>query len=190
MFYFAFILLSIFFVLFLFASPRFSPIPYFPTSEKDLSLVVGALSLKNNQVVYDLGAGGGIVIFEAANVAKKRKLNTQFVAVEINPVLVLILHLKRLLHSNKRNINIVWGDMFKIKFKIQKSKVKITSKKSKTITVYVYVSPWMLENMYKKLKNEFHKFRFVSYFYPLPKGVARPIKTYNGKNKIFIYDIA
>jgi len=65
-------------IIFLFSSPQLSLIPYFPSNKKDLPLIIKALNLKNNQVVFDLGAGDGIVIFEAAKLAFEKKLNTKF----------------------------------------------------------------------------------------------------------------
>ena len=52
--------------------------------------------------MIDLGAGDGIVIFKAASQAFQKRLNTKFIAVEINPVLILILYLRRLFHPNKK----------------------------------------------------------------------------------------
>lgn len=60
------------FVILLFSSPRLSPIPYFPSNNKDMDLIVKALGLKNNQTVIDLGAGDGVVILEAAKKASKK----------------------------------------------------------------------------------------------------------------------
>ena len=101
------IFVTIFIVIFLFSSPKLSPIPYFPSQPVDLPLIVKALGLKNNQTVIDLGAGDGIVIFEAAKSSYLKKFNTKFIAVEINPVLILVLHLQRFFHPNKKNIQII-----------------------------------------------------------------------------------
>ncbi|PIP63272.1 hypothetical protein COW97_03440, partial [Candidatus Roizmanbacteria bacterium CG22_combo_CG10-13_8_21_14_all_34_12] len=108
------ILLLIISVILIFSSKTLSPIPYFPSQPIDMPLIVKALNLKNNQTVIDLGAGDGIVIFKAAQQSYKQKLNTKFVAVEINLILILIIHLRRLFHPNKKNIKIVYGDIFKM----------------------------------------------------------------------------
>ena len=108
--------LTITVVLFIFSSKTLSPIPYFPSQPVDIPLIIKALNLKNNQTVFDLGAGDGIVIFKAAQQSYEQKLNTQFVAVEINPVLIIILHFRRLFHKNKKNIKIIRDDMFKMNF--------------------------------------------------------------------------
>ena len=170
-----FVLLAIvFLVILLFSSKKLSPIPYFPTQRVDLGKIVKALNLKNNQTVLDLGAGDGIVIFMAADWAIKHKLNTKFIAVEINPVLVLILYLRRLFHPNKNNMKIILGDMFKLDIKIS--------------TVYLYISPWFLERVVKNLKLKKGHFRVVSYMYPI-KSLKNREKEIRGKNSIFVYDL-
>jgi hypothetical protein len=71
-----------------FLSRRLSPIPYFPTNKKDLSLIVATLlsnslldkNKSSNQIqdtsniIIDLGAGTGTVIFPAALEAYKREV--------------------------------------------------------------------------------------------------------------------
>jgi 16S rRNA A1518/A1519 N6-dimethyltransferase RsmA/KsgA/DIM1 with predicted DNA glycosylase/AP lyase activity len=78
-------------------------------------------------------------MFEASKQALKRKLNTQFIALEINPILVCILHIRRLFEPNKKNIQIIWGDMFKINFK------QFSTFDFSLTTIYLYISPWLIE---------------------------------------------
>jgi 16S rRNA A1518/A1519 N6-dimethyltransferase RsmA/KsgA/DIM1 with predicted DNA glycosylase/AP lyase activity len=172
------ILFSLLIIILFFSSPKLSPIPYFPSNKKDIPLIIKALNLKNNQVVFDLGAGDGIVIFEAAKKAFQKKLNTKFFAVEINPVLILIMWLKWLFHPNKKNIKIVCDNIFKIDFK--RYKLQVTS-----YTFYLYISPWYLEKVIKNLKLTIKNFSLVSYFYPVPKMKEK--KVFEGKNKVFVY---
>jgi len=177
---FFFIIFFILGVILTFSSPRFSPIPYFPSNKKDFPLIIKALDLKNNQVVFDLGAGDGIVIFEAAKFAFEKKLNTQFFAIEINPILIFIMWIRWLFHPNKRNIKIVYNDIFKINPKRYKLHVV-------NYTFYLYISPWYLERIIKNLKSKIKNFLLVSYFYPIQK--IKPKKIIQGKNKIFVYSI-
>lgn len=164
----------------LFASKRFSPIPYFPTNRKDIALIIKSLDLKNNQIICDLGAGDGIVIFEAAKKAHKKKVNTRFIAVEINPVMILILNLRRFLHPNKKNIRIVWGDLFKMNFQSLTFDFSL-------LTFYLYISPWFLEKVCKKILDEFPYARIVSYMYPIT-SLQKNEKIIQGKNNIYIYN--
>src|SRR5687767_4357361 len=138
-----FIVLILLIIIALFAFPSLSPIPYFPSNKKDFNKIIAALNLKNKQKIIDLGAGDGVVIFEAAQEAYEKKLDTQFVAVEINPVLLLIMHVRRFFHKNKKNILILKHDLFTFK----------TKNDSQEIVFYLYVSPWFLEKIFKHLKS-------------------------------------
>lgn len=174
-------------IIFFFSSPQLSPIPYFPTNKKDLPLIIKNLNLKNDQLIVDLGAGSGTMIFSAAKVSYQKKLNTQFLAVEINPVLIFILHFRRLFHPNKKNIKIVFGDLFQIDYQ------KILTFNFKLLIFYLYVSPWFLEKILKKLpiknlKKQNKKITIVSYFYSIP-FLKNKEKIIQGKNKIFIYSL-
>ena len=179
-FFITFIILIII-IIFIFSSKKLSPIPYFPSQSVDLPKIIKALNLKNNQTVFDLGAGDGIIIFEAAKEALKQKLNTKFIAVEINPILILILYFRRLFHPNKKNIKIVYGDIFKFDFI---NFMNFTN----FITVYLYISPWFLERIIRNLKLEIRNFSVVSYMYPI-KSLEKNEKIIEGKNSIFIYDL-
>ena len=175
-------------IIFIFSSKRLSPIPYFPSQPVDIPLIVKALNLKNNQIIIDLGAGDGIVIFSVAQQSYKQKLNTKFVAVEINPVLILVLHLRRLFHPNKKNIKIVRDDIFKMDF--SRYTQCTDAKFCVSTTFYLYISPWFLEKTILNIKNQVSKFSVVSYMYPLKfKADFNKFKVINGKNKIHIYSI-
>jgi len=163
-------------VIILFSFPRFSPIPYYPTNKKDMGLIVKCLNLKNNQIIIDLGAGDGVVIFSAAQEAWEKNLNTKFVAIEINIVLIVILYVRRFFHPNKNNIRIIWGDLF-----------KITMKQYNNATIYLYISPWLIDRLIKNLKLEINNFTLVSYMYPI-KSLIKKRKTINGHNNIYVYN--
>lgn len=202
------IIYYLFFIFFLviiliFSSKRFSPIPYFPSQEIDIPLIIKALNLRNKQAVFDLGAGDGIVVFSAAKAAFDKKLNTKFIAVEINPILALLLHFKRLFHPNKKNINIIKADMFKDGFwsRIAPQNDNGTMKPYQTwqkqfnnLTIYLYISPWFLEKVVENCKLalseieglKIKNFDVVSYMYPI-KSLKNKEHKIQGKNPIFIY---
>ncbi len=159
----------IFVILWFFISKELSPVPYFPTNKKDLDLIVKSMSLKNNMDVIDIGAGDGRMIFYAANKASQKNLNTKFYAVEINPILILILYLKKLFHKNSQNIFIIYKDM-----------MKLNLKKYKNPLFFLYLSPIYLEKIYKKIKKEAKNPKIITYFYEIPKvKYSRIIKGIN-----------
>lgn len=169
-----------FIVIIIFSFPNFSPIPYYPTNHQDLPLIIKALKLRNDQTIFDLGAGDGVVIFESAKFAYLNKLNTQFVAIDINPILIFIMHLRRLLHPNRKNIKIIWADMFKINYN------SLTHKPTNLLTLYLYVSPWFIEKIIENYKLNIENFSVVSYFYPI-KSLIKRERIIRGKNKVYIY---
>jgi hypothetical protein len=191
-----FLLIFILLILFIFSSPKLSPIPYFPSNKKDLPLIIKALGLKNNQVIVDLGAGDGLIIFAAAKEALEKKLNTKFIAVEINPILILIMYIRKLFHPNRKNIKVVYADMFKLNFKklltFYAMHDKVPGDNLSILTFYLYISPWFLEKITKKIIS-LHlpkpiTLNIVSYMYPI-KYLSDRQKTINGKNRIFVYQV-
>ncbi len=185
MIYLYFLSLALAIVILLFSSKTFSPIPYFPSNKKDLSLIIKALNLKNNQVVVDLGAGDGIVIFEAAKKAYQKGLNTQFIAVEINPILILIMFFKKIFHPNKKNIKIEYSDIFKF------NSESITNQSKKLLTFYLYLSPWVLDKITKNLvlSSQKKNIRVVSYMYKIKSLKNNKKKIYKGINCIYHYQL-
>ncbi len=175
-------------IIVIFAFPRFSPIPYFPTNHADIPLILKTLKLRNNQTVIDLGAGDGIVIFKAAEETAKQRLNTQFIAVEINPILILVLSLRRLLHPNRNNIRIVKKDMFTLNY----SKLISTdlSRSQPNLTVYLYASPWLIEKTIRNITKQIKLFDLVSYFYQVKCLPKHKDEMKEGVHKIFRYSEA
>ncbi|MEK6951958.1 MAG: class I SAM-dependent methyltransferase [Nanoarchaeota archaeon] len=148
-------------LLYVFVSRKRSPVPYFPTNKKDIPLIIKALNLRLNHTVVDLGAGNGIVIFKAANEAYKRGFDTKFYAVEINPILIAILYIKRLFSKNRKNIFILFEDF-----------TKMSLKKFAGAVFYLYLSPKYLNLVYKKIKNEAQNPKIVTYYYQIPGAVG------------------
>ena len=170
------VFLLILIVIIIFSFPQFSPIPYFPSNGKDIPLILEALNLRKNQTIIDLGAGDGIVIFQAARKALQDKLNTKFIAVEINPVLLFILYIRRLFHPNRNNIQIVKRDMFTMSY------TNLTS--STNVTFYIYISPWYIDKTVQNITKQIPSFDLVSYFYEV-----KSLQTHNQERQIGVHDI-
>lgn len=170
-------IILIFGVIIVFSFPQFSPIPYFPTNKKDLHLVIEALNLKNDQIIYDLGAGDGEIIFEAARQSLEKNVNTEFVAVDINPVLCLIMWIRKAFHPNKKNIHIIWKDLFKTHFE---------NEQKKYVTVFLYVSPWFIEKILSHVQKSIIIHSVVSYYYAV-SSLRRRQKETKGIHSVFSY---
>ncbi len=171
------ILALLFIIIALFVSRQLSPIPYFPSNKKDIKGIVQSLQLANNQVVYDLGAGDGVVIFSAASEAFSKKLNTQFIAVEINPILLMVMWFRRLFHPNRKNIQILRADIFNMRYTVFGIRY----------TFFAYISPWYLEKVFNNCKIQINKFKFISYFYPVPK--LKSSRTIKGVHNTYTYNV-
>lgn len=165
-------------VIIIFAFPQFSPIPYYPSNMKDKALILKALGLKNGQTIVDLGAGDGVVVFEAAREAMSRGLDTRFVALEINPVLLGIMQLRRLFHPNRKNIRIARGDMFTADYRRWGTQ---------GITYYLYISPWLIEKVIARIREQVPGARFVSYYYPIKSLEGREKKS-EGVHGVYVYE--
>lgn len=175
------LIIFLFVIIIIFSFPRFSPIPYFPSNGKDIPLILAALNLKRNQTIIDLGAGDGIVIFKAAERALQNKLNTKFIAVEINPVLLLVLHIRRLLHPNRKNIKIVNTDIFSMNYS------QLTTNHYPLTTFYIYISPWFIEKTVLNITKQIKNFDLVSYFYQVKCLPKYKEELKEGVHKIYRY---
>lgn len=185
------ILITLFFIFLItvyFFSSKVSPIPYFPTNSKDIDKIIAQMDLKKAKIVIDLGAGDGTVIFAAADQTHKLGIKTILVAVDINPILTMIMNLRKLFHPYKKNIIILNSDMYLYPFQklIDKYNPK-NSKKNDGVVFYIYISPVYIPrtlNMIRKLKKSS---KIVSYFYPVQ--YLKPTKQISGFHKIFTYDL-
>lgn len=142
-------------------------------------MIVDSLNLSNTQTVIDLGAGDGIVVFEAAYAALAKKYNTDFVAVEINPILIAVLHIRRLFHPNRSNIRIIRGDIFRMDY----DKIVMPGKLP---TFYLYISPWHMEKTIQNINRQIARYSVVSYMYPV-KSLKSGGKPRKGVHSVFFY---
>lgn len=173
------LIICLFVIIVIFSFPQFSPIPYFPSNGKDIPLILKALHIRSNQTIIDLGAGDGIVILKAAEKAFNDSLNTKFIAVEINPILLIILHIRRLLHPNKKNIRIVNADMFTMDYS---NLTNLTNS-----TFYIYISPWFIEKTVVNITKQIKNFDLVSYFYQVKCLPKYREEINEGVHKIYRY---
>lgn len=165
-----------------FVSRTLSPIPYFPSNNKDIPQIIAHLTFKDNQIFYDLGAGDGCVIFAAAQKAYIANKDTLFIAVEINPILLLLLLFKRMYHPNKKRIKIQYADIFSMRY------TQKLNKKKKEYVFYLYISPWYLEKTVKNIKKQMQSFTVVSYFYALPHALKKkPTRVLRGIHTTSLY---
>lgn len=132
--------------------------------------------------MIDLGAGDGWVVFQAAHMAFQKKLNTKFIAVELNPILVMILMILRIFHPNRNNITVIRGDIFSIDYSPFQ-----TSNPNFHILFYMYISPWLIDRVVKKIRAAIPHYSMVSYYYPVKNMNA--YSEQKGIHSIYRYEI-
>lgn len=124
---------------------------------------------------WDEGATG------PAQIESSEKSTTQFIAVEIHPLLIFIMHLRRLLHPNRKNIHIIRADIFNTDLK------KNLTLNFKFLTLYLYVGPFVMSRLKPVLKSFPARTRIVSYMYEIPGWDKKLIKTRKGVKKLYVY---
>ncbi|MGD0250098.1 MAG: SAM-dependent methyltransferase [Thermoplasmata archaeon] len=96
---------------FVFASFLFGA-GYEPTPRRAVERMLRFAEVGPQDTVYDLGAGTGAIVFRAARIYRAK-----VVAVEVEPIRVLILRLRRRFGSFSDRIAIRWGDFFRLDFR-------------------------------------------------------------------------
>ena len=95
---------------FVFASFAFGA-GYQPTPRRSVATMLRFAELAERDTVYDLGAGTGAIVFRAA-----RTYRARVVAVEVEPLRVLVLRIRRALGPFADRITIHWGDLFRLSY--------------------------------------------------------------------------
>jgi SAM-dependent methyltransferase len=96
---------------FVFASFLFGA-GYQPTPRSAALEMLRLAELSPDDTLYDLGAGTGALVFRAA-----RLYGARAVGVEVEPIRVLVLRLRRLLGAGADRVTIHWGNLFDLDFR-------------------------------------------------------------------------
>jgi len=184
------LIIGIVFILFLifnflyFILPSLSPIPFFPSNKKDLPLICTTLlAINKKSTIIDLGAGTGTVLFPTAQEAHKNNLNTQFIAVEIHPLLILIMYMRRLLHPNRKNIRIIRANMLTVDYNILLQNINTQS----SIVFYLYIGQGVIEQLKKRLVLIKRNIAIVSYMYDIPGWDTYSTNRQKGQHTLTTY---
>ncbi len=96
---------------FIFASFWFGA-GYQPTPRRSVEAMLRLAQVGAGDTLYDLGAGTGAVIFRAA-----REHGASVVGVEVEPLRMLILRLRRRLGPASERVTLRWGNLFGLDFR-------------------------------------------------------------------------
>ena len=148
------------------AKPRFSntlkEIPFVPTPHPLVEKMLQLAAVKPDEVVYDLGAGDGRIVFTAVN-----KFSARGVAVELDPWRSSLIREKVIRLGLKERVEVRQEDLFQ------------TSLRGADV-VTLYLLPEANRRLSKKLLQELPSgARVVAHDYPIPGW--RPIEVINVK---------
>lgn len=138
MLYIVFLCIQVLFgILFFFLTVAlFTGAPYVPSQKKAVRRMIELADIASNDSIYDLGSGDGRLLFEAA-----KQTTGNIIGIEINPLLVLLTQIKKILYQQTPHVHCVWGNFWKTDL-------------SAADVVFVYLLPWKMEALQKKLQQE------------------------------------
>ncbi|MFZ0831421.1 MAG: hypothetical protein WAN40_09865, partial [Thermoplasmata archaeon] len=93
---------------FLYASFAFGA-GYQPTPARVVRRMLELAEVHPGDALYDLGAGTGAIVFAAA-----RQYGARVIGVEVEPIRVLILRLRRFWGGPRDRVSIEWGNIFEV----------------------------------------------------------------------------
>jgi len=127
-------------------------IPLFKTPKKDMTGILDAMDIRDNDIFFDLGSGDASVIFEV----RKRNKDALLYGYEISPILLIIATIKKkFLFPLDKNLYLEVENLFDIDY-------------SKATKIYCYLSPQALEILRGKFEKIKKSFKVYSYKYEIP----------------------
>lgn len=139
---------------FVFASFLFGA-GYQPTPRAASLEMLRLASLSADDVLFDLGAGTGALVFRAV-----RLYGVRAVGVEVEPIRVLVLRLRRRLSGAADRLTIRWGNLFDLDF-------------GGATVIAAFLWPAAMARLRPKLERELRPgARVVSHCHPVPGWVA------------------
>ncbi len=140
---------------------------YQPTPRRSVRQMLRYAEVGPSDVVYDLGAGTGAIVFRAA-----RTYRAQVIGVEVEPLRILILRLRRRLGPDSDRIRIVWGNLFHLDFR------------SATV-VTAFLWPGAMERLRPKFESELRRgARVVSHCHKVPGWTP---SAYDPATDVYLY---
>lgn len=151
-------------IYFLFASFVYGA-GYQPTPRDVVERMLELASVGPSDTLYDLGAGTGAIVFRAA-----RQRGATAVGVEVEPLRVLVLRLRRALGGPRDRVRVVWGDFDHLDL-------------APATVVAVFLWPPVMERLKARFENELAAgSRVVSHWHPVagwrPDAVDRRLRVY------------
>ena len=151
---------------FVFASFLFGA-GYQPTPRAAALEMLRLAELSPHDLLYDLGAGTGALVFRAVRTYRARA-----VGVEVEPIRVLVLRLRRALGPGADRLTIRWGDLFGLDFR-------------EATVVAAFLWPGAMARLRPKFEAELQPgTRVVSHCHPIPGWTP---EVHEPKTDVYLY---
>ncbi len=140
---------------------------YQPTPREVVDRMLDLAEVGPTDVVYDLGAGTGAFVFRAA-----RDRGARAVGVEIEPLRIAVLRLRRRFGPARDRITIRWGNLFGLDYR-------------ESTVVVLFLWGAIMGRLKPRLEAELPKgARVVSYWHPVPGWEPTHL---DPEHRIFLY---
>lgn len=140
---------------------------YEPTPRRAAERMLEFAQVGPGDTVYDLGAGTGAIVFRAA-----RGRGARVVGVEVEPIRVLVLRLRRRFGSGSDRISIHWGNLFHLDFR-----------PATVVTAFLW--PGAMERLRPKFEAELSPgARIVSHCHAIPGWT---VERYERRTDVYLY---
>jgi hypothetical protein len=124
---------------------------YQPTPPSVVEKMLELAAIRPEETVFDLGAGTGAIVFRAA-----RQYRARVVAVELEPIRVAFLRMRRALSADRGRISIVWADLFQVDLR-------------SAGVVLLFLWPGAMRRLKPRLETELAPgARIISHWHPVP----------------------
>jgi SAM-dependent methyltransferase len=151
---------------FMFASFVFGA-GYQPAPRAVVTRMLDAAAVGPSDRVYDLGAGTGAIVFRSA-----RERGARVVGVEVDPIRVAILRLRRRIGGPRDRVDIHWGDMFRVDFRT-------------ATVVAVFLWPGAMLRLRPLFESQLQPgARIVSHWHPVPEWEP---ESYDPATRVYLY---
>ena len=142
---------------------------YQPTPRRSVEEMLRLAELGPQDRIYDLGAGTGAIVFRAARIYR-----AHVVGVEVEPIRVAILRLRRAMGPFPDLITISWGNLFHLDFR-------------GATVVSAFLWPGAMARLRPKLESELPSgARVVSHCHPI---VGWEAEVYDPKTDVYLYRV-
>ncbi|MFI5414225.1 MAG: SAM-dependent methyltransferase [Candidatus Lutacidiplasmatales archaeon] len=156
--------LAVALVYFVFASFVFGA-GYQPAPRRVVTMMLDKAAVGPSDYMFDLGAGTGAIVFRAA-----RERGARVLGVEVEPLRVAVLRLRRRFGGPKDRVQIAWGNLFTLNFR-------------DATVVAVFLWPGAMEKLRPIFEAQLRPgARVVSHWHPVPgwepESVDRETRVY------------